>query len=395
MRPIALYIHIPFCARRCAYCDFNAYADSDMEVRSAYQRALLADLRRSASSEFLLRSIYIGGGTPSLCPPEWLEQIMAECRHLFRWDDDVEVSIEANPGTVSLEGLRCWRQMGIGRVSFGVQSLNDEVLSAMGRIHRREEVLQSLRWARQAGIDNLNLDFIYGYPGQGAAQVGDDMREAVELAPEHISAYALSVEAGTPLEKALSAGRLSLPADEECEAIEEALSAALKDGGYQHYEISNWCRPGRACLHNEIYWENGEYLGVGCGAVSYLGGWRYKRLSSPRAYSEALEAGQSPVFDGERLSVSARLKETIMLGLRTARGLDVGALGRRFGVSPQDLCSWCETIPDYTYRREGAYLRLTERGWQLSNEIFERLWEAPPWGERFDDSIGEPPGELS
>ena len=376
MRDIGLYIHIPFCLRRCAYCDFNAYADPGLSFRRIYHDALLTDLRSSALDEdYRLRSVYIGGGTPSLCPAAWLADIMDVCRRTFVWPDaGPEVSIEANPGTVTLESLRSMRQAGINRISFGIQSLDDGLLAMLGRIHSRGEALQSVRWACEAGFDNVSADLMYGLPRQTVPILRSTVREIADLGLQHFSAYALSVEDGTPLQRALASGSLSLPDEDEEAALQQVISEELTSCGYRHYEISNWSYPGYECLHNEIYWDNGEYLGVGCGAVSYLRGWRFPRLRDVREYVRAVQAGEFPAVSGERLGDEARWRETLMLGLRRAHGVDLSLLGQRFGIPVEKLWVLWNEVPSELWVKRGTRVALTQQGWNLSNEIFVRFF---------------------
>ena len=371
---IGLYVHYPFCRRRCAYCDFNAYAGYGEAFRREYHRCLIADLRQSASQgAYRLRSVYIGGGTPSVMPPECLEELLDVCKSSFVFSADIEVSIEANPGTVSAENLRRWKQAGINRISFGVQSLDDGELRRMGRIHDRRTALESIGLARQAGFENISLDFIYGFPLQTADILANTLQTSLEAHPQHLSVYGLSVEAGTPLARALQAGEYALPDEAEDEALEDILLRTLDAAGYEHYEISNWCLPGFACRHNELYWQNRPYLGVGCGAVSYLKGWRFPRVRQPEEYMSLVRQGASPAEPGEKLEGEAQLLETWILGLRTAQGVDLAYLATRFGVDEKVLWQRWLAIPSELRREEGTKVRLTQRGWDVSNEVFVRF----------------------
>ena len=372
-RGIALYIHIPFCLRRCAYCDFNAYADPGSEFRRRYHLALLEDLARSAAEEkYALRTVYIGGGTPSLCPVSWLAEILAACRRHFIWRDDIEVSIEANPGTVDRDVLCGLRDIGINRLSLGVQSLDDSLLALLGRVHDRRMAAESVRLAYKAGFANVSVDLMYGLPRQTAAIMKTTLSEVLSWRPQHISAYALSVEEGTPLQRSIADGCCRLPDEEEEEAIERTLRDDLSAAGYGHYEISNWCRPGFECRHNIVYWENGEYLGVGCGAVSYLRGWRFSRCRDPREYIACVREGRFPAVSGERLGWESRLRETMMLGMRTAQGIDLADLAGRFRVAEEDLRNIWRDVPAELVKTEGTRIRFTQLGWDLSNEVFVR-----------------------
>lgn len=374
-REIALYIHIPFCRRRCAYCDFNAYADPGWEFRHRYHRALLDDLCRStAGQSYILRSVYIGGGTPSLCPAAWLAEILEACRRQFVWHEGIEVSIEANPGTLDASALSGMLAAGINRLSLGVQSLDDDLLAILGRIHDRRTAAESVRLAYAAGFANVNVDLMYGLPQQTAVSMRDTLAEVLSWRLQHISAYALSVEEGTPLQRSLAEGRWQLPAEDEAEAIEQVLRELLTEYGYSHYEISNWCLPGYECRHNGVYWANGEYLGVGCGAVSFLDGWRFARLRDPREYIAAIEEERFPVTSGERLGWESRLRETMMLGMRTAKGIDLADLAQRFPVSVHDLLGLWREVPADFIEIDDNRIRFTQLGWDLSNEVFLRYF---------------------
>ena len=372
-REIALYIHIPFCLRRCAYCDFNAYADPGPAFRRRYHQALLEDISRSAAeADYVLRTVYIGGGTPSLCPVSWLAEILDACRGHFVWREGIEVSIEANPGTVDYDVLRGLRDIGINRLSLGVQSLDDSLLTLLGRVHDRRAAAEGVRSAYKAGFANVSVDLMYGLPRQTAEIMKTTLAEVLSWRPQHISAYALSVEEGTPLQRSIASGLYRLPGEEEEEAVERVLREDLSAAGYDHYEISNWSLPGYECRHNIVYWENGEYLGIGCGAVSYLRGWRFSRCRDPRKYIDGVRAGQTPAVSGERLGKEARLRETMMLGMRLARGLDLAALAGRFSVAEEDLRKIWSAVPAEFVETEGSRIRFTQSGWDLSNEVFVR-----------------------
>ncbi len=372
--PLALYVHLPFCRRRCLYCDFTAFQDPGAAERRDYHEALLVDLHREARRvSGPVGTVFLGGGTPSLAPPEWIGEILAACRREFSLTEGAEISMEANPGTVTREDLRRLREAGVNRLSFGVQALQDRLLAGIGRIHSVREALEAVAWAREAGFDNLNLDLIYGLPGQEPADWEATVERALDLTPEHLAAYALIVEEGTPLEARLRTGELRLPDEDAVADMEALLRQRMRRRGYRQYEISNWSLPGRQCRHNLVYWANGEYLGLGCGAVSFLGGWRIRRLEGYQEYLERVRQGDWPVADAERLGREAAVKETLILALRTRWGAHLGRVGRRHQIPAARLLEFFDSLPGGLIQRRGARVRLTARGRDLANEVFVRL----------------------
>lgn len=376
MPPVALYLHMPFCKRRCSYCDFNAYQDPGLASQEAYHRALLEDLREEGRrAEFRVSTLFFGGGTPSLAPPEWIAEILATCATSFQVEEGAEITLEANPGTLRPEGLARLRQAGVNRISFGVQSLDDAILRGIERIHSADQALRGLSEAREAGFDNLNLDLMYGLPGQDLRAFEATVERALDERPEHVAAYALILEEGTPMEARVRRGELTLPDEDAVADMEALLRERMRARGYRQYEISNWCLPGRECRHNLVYWANGEYLGVGCGAASYLGGWRTRRILHPVHYASALRSGRSPIAEAERLGREAALKDTLILALRTRWGADLARASRRHGVPGRRLARFFDALPRGLVRRRGPRVRLTARGRDVANEVFVRLLE--------------------
>ncbi len=318
-------------------------------------------------------TVFLGGGTPSLAPPEWVEELLTACRRAFTLVEGAEITMEANPGTVDSRGLARLKAAGVNRLSFGVQALDDRLLAEIGRIHSKQEACEAVSWARQAGFDNLNLDLIYGLPGQELADWESTVEQALDLAPEHLAAYALILEEGTPLEARVRRGEVQLPDQDAVADMEELLRACMRRRGYRQYEISNWCLPGRECRHNLVYWANGEYLGLGCGAASYLAGWRSQRLATPEEYVRALGEGSSTLAGAERLGREAAVKETLILALRTRWGADLAAVARRHQVCGPTLAHFFDALPPGLVRRRGWRVRLTARGRDLANEVFVRL----------------------
>ncbi|HXE73814.1 MAG TPA: coproporphyrinogen-III oxidase family protein, partial [Candidatus Nitrosotenuis sp.] len=251
------------------------------------------------------------------------------------------------------------------------------ILAGIDRIHSAAQAVEAVHEARRAGFDNLNLDLMYGLPGQSLADWEATLRQALALRPEHLSTYALILEEGTPLQARVRRGEVALPDEDQVADMDEAMEALLRPAGYRRYEISNWSLPGRRCRHNCHYWANRDYLGLGCGAVSYLNGWRYRRILHPVRYAAALSQGRSPVMEGERLGTEAALTESLILGLRTVRGVDLERLARRHGLpGAERLVQAFDSVPGHLVRRRGPRVRLTRRGREIASEVFVQLLEA-------------------
>lgn len=374
---VGLYLHFAYCRTRCTYCDFNAYSEPDaVDEQRGYFEALLEDVRRAgAERSYRIRTLFCGGGTPSLTPAAWMGELLEVCRTSFELEPLAEITLEANPGTVDQAYLTALRQAGFNRLSLGVQSFQDELLQRIGRIHSARQASQALAAARAAGFDNVSLDLIYGLPGQTLADFRADLEQVGELRPEHLSAYALTVEPNTRLEAQIRLGEVA-PPDPDLQAdMADLLAPSLRPLGYRRYEISNWALPGRACRHNLIYWRNRPYLGLGCGATSYIDGWRTRRILHPHYYAAALAQGRSPVIEHERLGLEGTLKDVITLALRTRRGLDLERLYRRYPVLPERVEGFLDGLPAGLVLRRGSRVRLTGRGRNIANVVFVELLE--------------------
>jgi len=382
--PIGLYVHVPFCQTKCSYCNFNTYARME---------ALMPDYVGSLSSEARwwgaklgrpqVATMFLGGGTPSWLPVEQFCLVMTACREAFALREDAEVTAEANPGDITQERLEAWARLGVNRLSVGVQSLDDGLLKALTRRHTAAEALHALDMARRTGFDNLSLDLIYGLPTQTMAQWKDTLERALEVETAHLSLYGLTVEEGTPLWQAVESGEAPRPdpdlAADMYELAEELLAAA----DYEHYEISNWAKPGCECRHNLVYWRNEPFLGLGPGAHSCLQGERFWNIKSPTEYVRRLahrDAAAAPeatsvIEERRRLTGAEVVSETLILQLRLDEGLDAAAVARRLG--PQVVAGPLETLREFVLegflKEEGGVFRLTSRGRLLSNELFVRL----------------------
>lgn len=330
----ALYIHVPFCARKCRYCDFYSVpitAQLDARGVQACLHAMAAELHaHTRSLELPLRSIFIGGGTPTALAEDDLADLLALVRPLT--GADAEWSIEVNPGTLTPGKAAAIAAAGVNRASVGAQSLQAEELELLGRIHGPGDVAAATEALRSAGIDNISLDLIYGVPGQTLATWQTTLKEALALRPQHLSAYCLSYEAGTPLAAARDAGLLAEMDEATQEACYRSAIRAAAAAGLEHYETSNFAAPGRRCRHNLVYWHNEEYLGVGPGAASYIAGRRRTNQPDLQAYVDALRTGHEPPGESEQLTGRALMAETAMLALRLTEGLDRAAFRERFGL---------------------------------------------------------------
>ena len=399
---LALYVHIPFCETKCPYCDFNTYAGIEALMPS-YVGALANEIGGwgKALERPPLRSVFFGGGTPSYLPTRDLTRLMRAVRAAFDLPRGAEVTLEANPGDTVRERLAAIRRAGFNRVSIGVQSLDDEELRLLGRRHSAEQAKAGVAAAREAGFGNLNVDLIFGLPGQLVASWEHTLEEALALAPDHVSAYALTLEEGTPMAADVAAGRLREPDPDVGAEMYRLAQEMLAGAGYAQYEVSNWAKPGRASVHNLAYWQGRPYLGVGPGAHSYLwanglaalkalgtDGARFATLRSPRAYVEAA-ANWSPdgasaadtvatsplVSEREALNRAAAMGDYLMMALRLNEGVADVEFTARFSEPIEarfaDALAECASL-GLLAREQGRTL-LTEQGRLLGNEVFARV----------------------
>jgi putative oxygen-independent coproporphyrinogen III oxidase len=359
--PAGIYVHVPFCLTRCGYCDFNAYAGLD-ELKPRYLRALEAEATLAAPGwdGAPVTSVFLGGGTPTTIAPEDLGALLVHLRDRFDIAPTAEVTIEANPDTVDEASLRVLRDARYVRLSMGAQSFDTTVLAALERVHSPDSVRAAFRASRAAGYDNVNLDLIYGAEGETLDSWARTLRETVALAPEHISAYALTIEPATALGRAVAAGTTPGP-DPDLQADMFAVACeVLRDAGYGHYEVSNWAKPGFECRHNLGYWERRSYLGLGAGAHSYRDDHRWWNTRPPEDYMERVERGELPVGGEEHLEPSDAYLEEVFLRMRILQGIpsswiadDVRAPFVESGLIADDA----------------GTLLPTERGMLLLNEI--------------------------
>ncbi|MBP3729581.1 MAG: oxygen-independent coproporphyrinogen III oxidase [Lachnospiraceae bacterium] len=335
-KPLAIYIHLPFCAQKCLYCDF-ASGPADSKTMAYYMRVLLKEIRSFSPITTLYRveSIFFGGGTPSFLPPLYIEQLMQQLRSQFEISEQAEITLEANPGTLEEEKLRIYKAAGINRLSLGLQSVHENELKLLGRIHSYEDFLHSYRLARQTGFRNINVDLMSGLPGQSPASWRESLRQVADLNPEHISAYSLSIEEGTPFYEKYGSGlgRLALPGDEADREMYHETKSFLAERGYNRYEISNYAKAGMESRHNLTYWTMGEYLGFGQAAASFLENRRVTNPSGTEEYYQAARVSYRRFKETPPESEKEQMEEYMFLGLRTARGVSREEFKKRFRVS--------------------------------------------------------------
>ncbi len=379
-----IYIHFPYCLSKCPYCDFASRAEAVIPQRR-YTEAVLRELR-SRAAQFPGRevvSIYFGGGTPSLWEPREFGRVMREVRALWSVRPDAEVTLEANPGTTDEERFTAFRELGVNRLSVGVQSFAPAQLVSLGRKHTGPDAVRAFRTARAAGFHNVSLDLIHGVERQTQELAAQDAASAVALGPEHISCYALTLTGlaeEVPMARALRRGELSLPDDEIVSDMGDAVRAELGKGGYARYEISNYARPGRESVHNSLYWRGGEYAAAGCGACGFLrqggGGLRYANDRSPERYMDRVEETGTGESSFERVSPADHLRERMFTGLRLAEGIDLAALERDLDLPVRDRyeAHTARIVSEGLGSFDGKVLRLNDRGLDLHSEVSLRFF---------------------
>jgi len=375
---IGLYLHIPYCLRKCAYCDFASLSLDEaggMNAARRYLDAVAVELdRRALSDEFLgcaVDTVYIGGGTPTILPPEWLAELLERLRLRFAFRPDAEVTVEANPGTVDEVKLRALLAAGVNRLSLGVQSFSDSVLQTLGRVHTAADAQDAMAAGRQAGCTNLSLDLMYGIPNQSPDDWRSTLETAVEAGPEHLSVYALSVEPETPLSAQIATGALLPPDDDVAADMYLLAQEVLGRAAFDHYEISNFAQPDMLCRHNRRYWAYDEYLGLGAAAHAFRGGVRWNNLPDPAVYTEWLERGRLPVARAEALSAREAAGEMLMLGLRRAEGISEREVRRRSGVAMAQAfaAEIARLREDGLLLVERGRFRIPREAWLVSNEV--------------------------
>ena len=370
-----LYLHMPFCVRKCAYCDFLSFP-TDQETQNLYTRRLREDIDAMGKKygDIPVETIFIGGGTPSVPDSALIVGIMEHVRKAFHVEEGAEISMEANPGTVTREKLTDYRRAGINRLSFGLQSANDRELKLLGRIHTWAEFLESFHLARECGFTNINIDLMSALPGQTCESWKDTLKRVTDLNPEHISAYSLIIEEGTPFGEKYGSeeGRKLLPDEDSEREMYHETKRFLRDCGYERYEISNYAKPGRECRHNIGYWTGVPYLGLGLGASSYMDGCRFAVNSDMKQY---LEEKPGMFTDVEKLTKKDMEEEFFYVGLRMTAGVSLSEFERRFGVSAKDVYPGLMEmfVEEKAAVFQGDRFVLTDYGLDVSNYIMAQF----------------------
>ena len=394
--PVSIYIHIPWCPTRCIYCDFNTYVDGEDSLKASYQAALKREIETSGTAlgRPPLDTIFFGGGTPTTLTTWQFDDLMESVQTSFQFGPEIEITAEANPGTLSTAYLRALRRGGVNRLSLGVQSFADDELTFLSRLHSAAAARRAFEQARAAGFGNISIDLIFNLPQQSRARWEANLHEALKLEPDHFSIYSLIIEPATPLYRQISQGITPEPDDDLAADMYEAMIEILGQAGYTHYEISNWAKAGGeaewqtprlASAHNLIYWRNQAYLGLGAGAYGTLNGQRWANVKGPQSYIARVEAGGSlgPARDEmtfEVIEPETAMSEHMLLGLRLVReGVSAVDFEDRFGQSlpdryaeaiafglSRDLIEWLDTPA-------GPHLRLTRSGRILANQVIVRF----------------------
>ena len=370
-----LYLHIPFCVKKCAYCDFLSFP-SGQEIQRQYAKRLMEDIGCMGKEygDIPVDTIFIGGGTPSVLESRLIVDLMEHVNRAFQISDGAEISMEANPGTVTREKLKEYRRAGINRISFGLQSANDRELKLLGRIHTWAEFLESFALARECGFTNLNIDLMSALPGQTCESWKDTLKRVTDLEPEHISAYSLIIEEGTPFGEKYGSeeGRKLLPDEDSEREMYHETKRFLRECGYERYEISNYAKPGRECRHNIGYWTGVPYLGLGLGASSYMNGGRFAVSSDMQQY---LEEKPGTFTDVEKLTKKDMEEEFFYVGLRMTAGVSLSEFERRFGMSAEEVYpGLMETfVEEKAAEFRGDRFVLTDYGLDVSNYIMAQF----------------------
>jgi len=367
---LGLYVHVPFCSSICNYCNFNRGL-FDPELKDRYVAALLKEIQSSPHAARPADTIFFGGGTPSLLDASEIESIIGSLRRSFDLSQDAEITLETNPETVDREKLEGFRAAGVNRISFGVQSFQDDELKRLGRIHSADRARAAMAAARAAGFDNVSLDLMMWLPGQSVDRWLANVDALVEAGPDHASLYLLELYPNAPLKEEMARGGWSLAPDEDAADMYLEAMARLERHGYRQYEISNVARPGRASRHNLKYWTDGEWVGFGCGAHSTVAGVRWKNVSATEEYVNRVAAGTSVVTERRHLSHDERLGDALFTGLRLCEGIDLEEVGHRYAV---DVWSrYGEALRPYIDEgwlvRRGERLSLTRAGMLMANEV--------------------------
>lgn len=368
MKEVSLYIHIPFCKQRCFYCDFPTFSGKD-HLREEYVDALIKEIRDKCT-KYLIKTIFIGGGTPSYLGENELEKLLKTVSEL-NLSKNIEYSMECNPGTVNEEKLKIMKKYGVNRISFGLQSCNDELLKNIGRIHTFKEFLENYKLARKIGFDNINIDLMYGLPNLTIEVWKDTLEEICKLKPEHISAYSLIIEEGTVFYNLYEKDKLKLPSEDDERIMDKMTKDILISNGYHQYEISNFSLKNRECEHNKVYWSLDEYIGVGSASSSYINGYRLTNESNIGEYIRRVKSNEDTVVDKYKNLREDEIEEFIFMGLRMLSGIDLLKFNRKFGLDIYSIYKNVieKNIDDGLLIINKDRMYLTTKGVELSNRV--------------------------
>jgi oxygen-independent coproporphyrinogen-3 oxidase len=377
MKMVGIYVHLPFCRAKCHYCDFVSYVGRREGEKNAYLLALgkEGELYRRRFAGVTGKSLYIGGGTPTCLTGGQLFRLFRILHHLFQLPQGIEVTVEANPGTLNADKLTCLREAGCNRLSLGVQSFSSRDLQVLGRIHTPREAVAAYEQARQAGFTNINLDLMYGLPGQDLPGWRTILRKAAELRPEHLSLYQLNIEKETPFGQLLHRGLFAeFDQDKAFLMYEEAINF-LESKGYRHYEISNFALPEKEAFHNQLYWLNEEYLGLGAGAAGFLQGVRYKNTAELSGYQEQLSQGKLPIIEEELIDEELSMAETMFLGLRRREGVNKEQFRQKYGLSIENKYGvvLAKLIKQGLLEETSTQIALSRKGLYIANLVMQEF----------------------
>lgn len=369
MKEISLYIHIPFCKQRCFYCDFPTFAGKE-RFRKDYIDALVKEIEERCSN-YLIKSIFIGGGTPSYLEENELKKLLGTVSKLNLLEG-LEYSMECNPGTLNEEKLKIMKNYGVNRISFGLQSCDNKLLKKIGRIHTFEEFLENYNLARKIGFNNINIDLMYGLPNLTIENWKDTLEKICYLKPEHISAYSLIIEEGTAFYKLYEKDKLELPTEDDERIMDKLTKDILKANGYHQYEISNYSKEGYECKHNIVYWKCDNYLGLGPGASGYINNYRYSNICDIKGYNKCLEYDKRPIEEKNILSKKDEMEEFIFMGLRMNKGINLDEFYKRFNIDFKhrynDILGKLKNLN--LIIEQNNNIILTQRGREISNTVF-------------------------
>ncbi len=387
MKPMGIYIHIPFCAKKCEYCDFVSFAGKE-EKMLAYTESLRKELemvgkqnaqdQQEGKDDLLeIETIYLGGGTPSFLPAEEIQKMLATIQENFVLKKGCEITIEVNPGTITKEKLVAYQEAGINRLSIGLQAIQEHVLNVIGRIHDYQKFEETYQMARELGFQNINVDLMIGLPKQNVVDVEKSVEKVISLNPEHISVYSLIVEEGTKLAQEIQEGSLILPKEETERKEYWTVKKMLEEAGYVHYEISNFAKPGKASRHNTDCWSQKEYMGFGIAAHSYTDGIRYSNTEDLEKYITNIQKDKAEdnfIFH-EKQDTEAQMKEYMLLGLRKIQGVEISKFKEKYGINPiyYYRLELDQLVRDDLVEVDDDFIKLTKRGIDFANLVWEKF----------------------